>query len=730
MKPVIKWAFATACSTMLLGAGLHQVVARKFPVASTTSTMAGVVATDAGTASAAVNASFDLLTSLPESARIAQLTQIANASQISQQRSRARYILANLYLSKRNPLAAIPLLSNLDKDYPILAEYVLLKQAQALAAMSSVSEAKAIWQQILKEYPNSAAAAEALFALGQTQQLLQQFPAHPRSLSVVQTQLQQNPNQVEPMLHMARYFYDREGMIPLLDRLTQSYSNRISPEHWWAIAEGYFNKFEFTKAANAYMRATPNAYTAYRAGRSFQRTRKNALAYTAYSRVALNYPSDPLAPRALIRMMDTSSSSQDAVKIADRIVANYPDTAGEALLKQAEIFQTQLKSPKSASTARNLLLSKYANSEAAAELLWQLAQQQAKTGNLNSALNLVDRIKQNNRKGETAAEAAYWSGKWWLRLGDRAKANQAFEYTIATHPTSYFAWRSASQLGWQVGDFATVRNLNPVLSLPSIRHDLPAGDAVLNELYLLGQDRDASDRWQVQSRGKLAQNPKEIFTDGVLRIGINDNLRGISQVESLTWLDVNPTEKADINAIMQKPTFWQSLYPFPYWQIVTAWSANRNLNPALVISLMRQESRFEAQILSSAGAVGLMQVMPETGAWIATKAGEKNYSLKNPEDNIKFGTWYLDYTHHRYANNSMLAVASYNAGPGAVAGWVKSGGIGDPDDFADRIPYAETKGYIKHVFENYWNYLRLYSPAIQQQVAQLQAKSPRASLSK
>ncbi|MFN6066331.1 MAG: lytic transglycosylase domain-containing protein, partial [Pseudanabaena sp.] len=157
----------------------------------------------------------------------------------------------------------------------------------------------------------------------------------------------------------------------------------------------------------------------------------------------------------------------------------------------------------------------------------------------------------------------------------------------------------------------------------------------------------------------------------------------------------------------QHPAYMQSLYPFHYWDIISNWSRERRLSPPLVIGLMRQESRFEAQIRSRSGAIGLMQIMPDTGSWIASKKGVSNYNLDNPADNISFGTWYLDYTHNRYKDNSMLAVASYNAGPGAVGRWVEERGVGDPDEFVNNIPYEETRDYVSKVLGTYWNYLRL-----------------------
>ena len=84
------------------------------------------------------------------------------------------------------------------------------------------------------------------------------------------------------------------------------------------------------------------------------------------------------------------------------------------------------------------------------------------------------------------------------------------------------------------------------------------------------------------------------------------------------------------------------------------------------------------------------------------------------DDNINLGTWYLNYTHSKYSNNSLLAIASYNAGPGNVSKWVRRYQVSDPDVFVEKIPFRETKGYVETVFGNYWNYLRIYNPEISQ----------------
>jgi soluble lytic murein transglycosylase len=119
-----------------------------------------------------------------------------------------------------------------------------------------------------------------------------------------------------------------------------------------------------------------------------------------------------------------------------------------------------------------------------------------------------------------------------------------------------------------------------------------------------------------------------------------------------------------------------------------------------------------------------MQVLPTTAEWIAPQINVdyKTTDLTDPNDNIMYGTWYLDSTHKQYENNSLLAIASYNAGPGNVSKWLTTIPKDDPDEFVEAIPFPETKNYVRQVLGNYWNYLRIYNPQTSQLVDQYLAK--------
>jgi soluble lytic murein transglycosylase len=278
------------------------------------------------------------------------------------------------------------------------------------------------------------------------------------------------------------------------------------------------------------------------------------------------------------------------------------------------------------------------------------------------------------------------------------------------------------QLGWNVGDFRTVRKFDPQVVLPATRPELPVGSPALKELYQLGQDQDAWTLWQAEFQNRLEPTVAEQFTDGIMRVGAGDYLEGIAKIAKLEDRDT-PEEQAQYQEIKQQLAYWHALYPFPFVEVIEEQAQKRDLNPLLVTALIRQESRFEPDIRSKAGAVGLMQMMPSTGAWAAKNLNLDEYALENPKDNIKLGTWFLDQTHRSFKNNSLLAVASYNAGQGNLARWLKQEDSMDSDEFVEAIPFDETKDYVKQVFGNYWNYLRLYDPQVAHQLAQHSASS-------
>ncbi len=654
------------------------------------------------------------LATLPHDEKIIKITAIASNTPNTLEGVRAKYIIASDLIAQSSPDEALEWLENLEKKHPTLTPYILLKRGYAHQQKKDNKKASENWQQILKEFPDSPVVGEALYLLNQYNsqygnQAIEQLPHHPRTQAIIKGRLKENPKQLQLMLLLAKYSPTDTGMDEIRNRLMKEYASQLTSTDWEIIGSGYWEVQEYGKAAVAYAKAPRTPENIYRTARGMELGGKKPQAKSTYQTLIKAYPNLQVSAMALKNLVKLSSKPE-AVSYLDTLIKNFPDAAPEALIEKANLLDS-LRSPQSAAQTRQLVLDKYPNSEAAANYRWSMAQKLANQGELLKAWQWAQPITVNNSDSNIAPKAAFWVGKWAEKMNRSEDAIASFKYILANHPQSYYAWRAAVKLGWNVGDFTNVRYLNPEVIKPISISVPPAGSELFKELYLLGQYQDAWNLFEAEISGKENLTVAEEFTEGLLLQAQGKNLLGIKRIFNLKDR-TNPEEIAQWQVLRQTPEYWYGLFPFPFDKTIIKWSVDRQLNPLLVTSLIRQESRFEPQIKSSAGALGLMQVMPATGKWISEKIKVSKYSLTNPEDNVNFGTWYLDYTHKTYNNNSMLAVASYNGGPGNVAKWVQQYGLSDLDIFVEKIPFPETKGYVEAVFGNYWNYMRIYNPEI------------------
>lgn len=152
-------------------------------------------------------------------------------------------------------------------------------------------------------------------------------------------------------------------------------------------------------------------------------------------------------------------------------------------------------------------------------------------------------------------------------------------------------------------------------------------------------------------------------------------------------------------------------YPLAYRQSLFLHAEQNGLNPYLVAALIRSESRFRPDAVSKQGARGLMQIMPETGQWIAGQMGVEfdPNRLDEPDYNIQLGCWYLANLRKEYAGDTVLALAAYNAGRGNVNKWLQERSWTGEHETVSQIPFAETRNYVSRVMRDLTIYQRLYS---------------------
>jgi soluble lytic murein transglycosylase len=152
--------------------------------------------------------------------------------------------------------------------------------------------------------------------------------------------------------------------------------------------------------------------------------------------------------------------------------------------------------------------------------------------------------------------------------------------------------------------------------------------------------------------------------------------------------------------------------PLRHDDIIRQQAADKDLDPSLIAGVIYVESRFRDQT-SHAGAKGLMQIMPSTADYIATKSGGTRFvqgDLADPQINIAYGSWYLRYLLEHYHGNTILALAAYNAGEGKVDEWWREASDrGERFRVADHIPFPETRHYVDKVLSARRDYRREYA---------------------
>lgn len=209
---------------------------------------------------------------------------------------------------------------------------------------------------------------------------------------------------------------------------------------------------------------------------------------------------------------------------------------------------------------------------------------------------------------------------------------------------------------------------------------------------------------------------KKIKKTGTVKPGRREK-RHQKRWSSVKYALIFALAAAAIGAYMYYLPFFERQYrssaPYPYYLTIEREAERRGVDEYLIAAIINNESKFRQGVSSHRGAKGLMQLMPETAAWIADKLEDKSYReerLSEPDLNIRYGTWYIAFLLELYEGNETLALAAYNAGSTVVHDWMESHGWDDHFADVEKIPYEETKHYVKKVLTDRDRYRKLYYP--------------------
>ena len=389
-----------------------------------------------------------------------------------------------------------------------------------------------------------------------------------------------------------------------------------------------------------------------------------------------------------------------------RIERLYPRSpqAAEAKLLRAKYYSVD--EPKLDRAIKNLEKGiKTAGSGAEGENLWTLGWTYVLAKRYDDALRIFDRYGKEFPDGDYLSNALFWSAKIHEWRGQLEQRDAAFNALLSTYPYSYYSVRAREILGKPPIAPLEIANGN---LFPNVDSEIasandPRLDSV-KELMWLGLNREAT----VELKAIAAAHPENAglaFRLADLYASSGEPFRAILLLQR----QFRPFIRHGGTGVPHR--FWEILFPLKYWESIRTEAQRRQIDPYLIASIIRQESGFEPTVVSNAGAVGIMQIMPEEAERIATAAGiqtPNRQQLFDPETNIAIGVAEYAQKLAVMRGTEVLAIAAYNAGEDAVGKWIAQAPLDDIDLFIESIPYNETRLYVKSVTRNRFEYRRIY----------------------
>jgi soluble lytic murein transglycosylase len=367
----------------------------------------------------------------------------------------------------------------------------------------------------------------------------------------------------------------------------------------------------------------------------------------ALSGFAQSFPGDSAAPNALYVLGDMFADRGDwpgAAQWFGEVIARYPSDLRASLAR------------------------------------FRLAIEAMRRGRLDSAAALY---QAEAAAGPQRTAARFWLGKLALARGDTAAAKATWLELARDDSTGYYGLRARREV-----DLPPLRISPPPLPEPSPA--VAASLARVDTLVLAGLDSAA----EAEVRLILGRSP-QLDAEALLAWSDGLSARGFGPWAVRLGWQASLKAPADARAL-------RAIYPWPNRAAVEAEAAEFNVDPLLFVAIVRQESTFDADALSPAGARGLAQLLPGTAAMTARGLDVTFYpeGITVPDLNLHLGAAHLQDLLRRFDGRLDAAVAAYNAGASPVKRWLAREGAADPDQFLELIPYPETRGYVRSVLRN------------------------------
>ena len=594
----------------------------------------------------------------------------------------AEFQLAKIYLQNNDFSALMPRLEKLkEKSTPTDQRRAKLLIAESLAKQSKWKEAYQVCSQLIAKKSSDWVAWEALSQISRIR----------RSVNTISPNSDQLMHQAMVYYHNRHFTRCRSILRSIIKKSGQN--QKISGHAAYQIGYSFYRQRQYSNAIH-WFRKVINTYSS-----SDYLTR-------AYYRLTVCYRRKGFTTRAEVNLKIFIKKYQ------------WSQLRPDALYDLGRIYERK-KQYSNAIHCYQQLVDNHQQSRLVQRTYWQMGWSQFKSNLWMDCLKTFDILQDKHPNDTYALVAEYWKAKCYLRMDKKTLAETNFR-------------RVAQKKRWYYSDLATQQLSNSKITR------LNSYD---NSLAWLELDKKKSIRVERLMRfGMLEDAIAELESD----FRSSDKMEQINHTYNLMVchqkLGNYQTAYSYANRLKSFPQLkndngqlpiqlYKTLYPFHYADEIIENAKDYNIDPLFVAAMIREESRYNAEVVSPAGARGLMQVMVPTGKAIAKKIKFPDFKgemLFNPKVNIQFGTWYMSDLMREFDNNCSLVSGAYNGGPNRIKGWLQKAKPEkvtnlsptsiisqiDIDEFVENIPIDETRRHIKKVMDSYSIYRYLYGKVI------------------
>ncbi len=616
------------------------------------------------------------------------------------------------------PAALIEYRSALESPSTLDRLNLEIKTGQAHAVMGDYETALGIYQNIYNQTTSDYTKAQMDYQMGQTYTALGQSE---QAYAAYQDAVNNYPTAYDSYLGLLILV---EAGIPV-DELNRGIVDYYAGQYGVALA-----------AFDRYFQASPVelATARYYNGLTLRALGGHEDAIAEWDDVIQNYPDDRLWDDAWEQKAYTQYFFLNEVGLGIQTLLQFVDgspahpRAGEFLFDAAQVAERDGRLEQAVEYWERVAI-EYPGYEEASRALFLAGINRYRLGDYSGAFSIFQNMLANaTNLGERAA-AYFWQAKSQAALGDQGAAFANWELAANADPTGYYSERARDILRQQE-PFTPPQEYDLSMDLAGERDQ---AEAWLRTTFALAPETDLStlgpllsdprlirgnELWELgfyeQARAELEDLRQAMNTDPVNSYRLANYFTEIGLYRSaiLAAREVLTLANMSDAETMQAPIYFNHIRFGPNFnELIVPSAQNNGFHPLFLFSVVRQESAFEGFVRSSAGARGLMQIIPTTGQEIASELdwppGYTDEDLYRPLVSVALGSEYLAKWRDHFAGDLYAALAAYNGGPGNAIAWREMAGE-DPDLFLEVIRFDETRNYIRSIYEIFNIYRRIY----------------------